>query len=81
MRTITQIIEAAGGAPFLSKSFGTTIKNGEEIPVVNISTVYKWQTIGIVDRHWEHIIPLASTSPQELYEANQLCRKARKKAA
>ena len=65
MRTVVQIIEAAGGARAIS-----TASNG----TISADAVYKWPQIGIQDRHWEILIRLANASPDELYAANCAAR-------
>jgi len=67
MRTISEIIKAAGGAKAIeAASCGS----------ITTDAVYKWPGIGIPDRHWETIIPLAGSSPDELYAANIAARSA-----
>ena len=66
MRTINEIIVAAGGARAIESASGGSVKR---------DAVYKWPGIGIPDRHWELIIPLAETSPAELYAANLAARR------
>lgn len=65
MRTIKQIITAAGGPKAI------TAEASESFAV---DAVYKWPTIGIPDRHWPILIKLANATPDELFEANRLAR-------
>jgi hypothetical protein len=65
MRSLVEIIEAAGGAKSIEAATSGTIKR---------DAVYKWPQIGIPDRHWEVIIPLAGSSAEELYQANRIAR-------
>lgn len=63
LRTVKQIIEDAGGAVALS-------------PVLSVTpdAIYKWDRIGIPDRHWPKIIPLAASNAAELLAANIAAR-------
>lgn len=65
MRTISELIKAAGGAKAVQEAIG---------PGITRDAVYKWQEIGIADRHWAVLIRLAGATPDELYEANRLAR-------
>lgn len=65
MRTIAEIVRDAGGAKLIAEA-----SNG----AVSRDAVYKWVEIGIPDRHWPFVIALASSSPDELYDANRLAR-------
>lgn len=65
MRGISEIIEAAGGAKGIEVASNRAIRR---------DAVYKWASIGIPDRHWEVVIPLANTTPDELYKANLAAR-------
>lgn len=67
MRTIPQIIEAAGGPRQVSEATGGRIK---------ADAVRKWPQIGIPDRHWPVLIELAQATPDELFEANRAARTA-----
>lgn len=68
MRTISEIIKAAGGAKAISEAIAG--RGGKVEP----DSIYKWPTIGIQDRHWPVLIDLASTTPDELFEANRSAR-------
>ena len=60
MRTIPEIIEAAGGLAVVAQRTG--LKDG----------VRKWAQIGIPDRYWPVLIGLVpELSPDELYAANR----------
>lgn len=65
MRTIKDIISAAGGAKAITAEANDTFA---------VDAVYKWSTIGIPDRHWPILIKLANTTPEELFEANRQAR-------
>lgn len=65
MRTIPEIIDAAGGAKAITAASGGTFK---------VDAVYKWPSIGVPDRHWPLLIQLAGATPDELFEANRLAR-------
>lgn len=65
MRTLRDIIEASGGAKGIEAASSGTI---------NRDAVYKWPTIGVPDRHWDVLIRLCGTTPEELYEANRAAR-------
>ena len=67
MRTISEIIKAAGGARAIHEASGGTFKT---------DAVYKWSEIGIPDRHWPLLIELAGATPDELFEANRAARGA-----
>ena len=64
-RTVRQIIEAAGGADKVSLALGEAVTPG---------AVYKWFRIGIPDRHWPAILPMAGASADELLAANIAAR-------
>lgn len=64
-RTIREIIKAAGGAHAIATAIGGKIK---------ADAVYQWPNNGIPDRYWSTIIPLAETSPEELFQANEAVR-------
>lgn len=64
-RTISDIIKAAGGpAKVADASSG----------VVSVDAVYKWPKIGIPDRHWPLVMPLAGASAEEMLAANVAAR-------
>lgn len=65
MRTISQIIEAAGGPRAISDASAGTVKK---------DAVYKWPTIGIQDRHWPLLMSLTEVSADELFQANLAVR-------
>lgn len=65
MRTISEIIEAAGGPRAISEASGGKVKP---------DAVYKWPSIGIQDRHWPILIQRAGATPDELFEANRTAR-------
>jgi len=65
MRSLSEIIEAAGGPRGIESASDGAITR---------DAVYKWPSIGIPDRHWEVLIPLAASTPEELYRANRAAR-------
>lgn len=65
MRTITEIIKAAGGPRGVSDASDGAVKK---------DAVYKWPGIGVPDRHWPLLIELAGATPDELYQANLAAR-------
>jgi hypothetical protein len=65
MRTIEQIIAAAGGPKAIEAAGQSAFK---------VDAVYKWPTIGIPDRHWPILIELAEATPAELFAANRVAR-------
>jgi hypothetical protein len=67
MRTLAQIIEAAGGPRAIAEASGDRVKK---------DAVYKWPTIGIPDRHWPLLMSLTTVSADELFEANRAARAA-----
>lgn len=72
MRTITDIIEAAGGAAKIAAATDGA---------VTADAVYKWQKNGIPDRHWPIVMPLAGATPDELLAANVLARTSERESA
>jgi hypothetical protein len=66
-KTVKDIIEAAGGPKVVAEACG---------PSVSVDAVYKWPRIGIPDRHWPHILPLAGASAAEMLAANIAARAA-----
>jgi hypothetical protein len=65
MRTVSDIIEAAGGAKGIASE-----SNGS----VSAEAVYKWPRIGIPDRHWPLVMPLAQATAAEMLAANIAAR-------
>jgi len=65
MKTIPQIIEAAGGLKAVAEKTG--LKDG----------VRKWPDIGVPDRYWAVLIDLVpGLTPEDLYDANRAAREA-----
>ena len=63
MRTIPEIIKAAGGLKVVAEKTG--LKDG----------VRKWPEIGVPDRYWAALIDLVpGLTPEELYGANRAVR-------
>lgn len=65
MRTVSEIIDAAGGPKAISEASGGKVKP---------DAVYKWPSIGIQDRHWPILIERANATPEELFAANLSAR-------
>lgn len=61
IRTIRDIIKAAGGPSAIAQA-----SEGE----VTIDAIYKWPNIGIPDRHWPIVMPLAEATADEMLAAN-----------
>lgn len=72
MRTISDIIKAAGGPRGIAEASGGSVKK---------DAVYKWASIGVPDRHWPLLIERAGATPDELFEANRTARDAIREAA
>lgn len=72
MRTISEIIKAAGGARKIREAGGCTFKT---------DAVYKWSEIGIPDRHWPILMELADATPDELFAANLKARSSKQEGA
>jgi hypothetical protein len=64
-RTVREIIEAAGGPIAIAAA-----SEGS----VTAEAVYKWPRIGIPDRHWTFILPLARATADEMLAANVAAR-------
>lgn len=62
-RSVTELVDAAGGADAVAMRIGKTS-----------FAVYKWKTIGIPEYHWHILIDLIGTTPDELYRANRIAR-------
>lgn len=60
-RPLREIIQDAGGPSAISKASGGAI---------TVDAVYKWSQIGIPDRHWPVVMPLAKASAAEMLAAN-----------
>lgn len=65
MRTIAEIIKAAGGPGAIADASAGTVKK---------DAVYKWPTIGIQDRHWHLLMGLTEVTAEELFQANLAVR-------
>lgn len=72
MRNIEQIIKDAGGARAISEASGPIDQNGKR--PLTYDAVYKWPKIGIPDRHWQLVMSLTSSTPEELFAANLAAR-------
>lgn len=69
MRTISQIIDDAGGP--------TKIASGLELHglgELSTSAIHKWKRNGILDRYWPVLIELAGATAEELFQANEQLR-------
>lgn len=67
MRNVAEIIKDAGGPRAIHEASNGSVKK---------DAVYKWQHIGVPDRHWPILIELAGATPEELFEANRMARDA-----
>lgn len=67
LRSIPDIIKAAGGPAAISAA-----ANGE----ITTDAVYKWPKIGIPDRHWPIVMPLANATAAEMLAANVAVRES-----
>lgn len=65
MRTVPEIIRAAGGARSIHEA-----SNG----ALTKDAIYKWPSIGIPDRHWSLVMTLSGATPEELFNANTTAR-------
>lgn len=65
MRTVSDIIKDAGGAAAISDA-----SSGK----VTVEAIYKWPKIGIPDRHWPIVLPLANATADEMLAANVAAR-------
>lgn len=73
LRSVREIIEAAGGAPAIAKASEGT---------VTVDVVYKWQqNRRIPDNHWPLVMPLASATADEMLAANLAARVPERGAA
>ena len=71
MKTITQIIELAGGDELIAQRLDLTVDNVRS----------KWPLRGVRDQYWHTLITLAEKrgnviTPAEIYEANRVVRRA-----
>jgi len=72
MRTISELIKAAGGPA----------KIADSVPeAITVDAVYKWQRIGIPDRYWPVVMRLANASADEMLAANVTARSPSESAA
>jgi hypothetical protein len=60
-RTIPELIEGAGGPAAIVRALDNAI---------SVEAVYKWPKIGIPDRHWPVLIPMALSDAEEMMAAN-----------
>ncbi|WP_398471532.1 carph-isopro domain-containing protein [Tardiphaga sp.] len=65
MRTVSTIIKDAGGPLAIATASAGT---------VSVEAVYKWPKIGIPDRHWPTVMPLAAATAAEMLAANVAAR-------
>jgi hypothetical protein len=66
-RSVPDIIKAAGGPAKIA---------GASKGAISTEAVYKWPKIGIPDRHWPLVMPLAGASAEEMLKANVSARRA-----
>jgi hypothetical protein len=71
-RTVTEIIKAAGGPAKIA---------GASCGAISADAVYKWPKIGIPDRHWPLVMPLARASAAEMLAANVEARSPEQETA
>lgn len=71
-RTIREIIKDAGGPAAIAKAADGSI---------TVDAIYKWPQIGIPDRHWPIVMPLASATAEEMLAANVAARAPQETAA
>ena len=71
-RSIAKIIKDAGGPAKVADASGGA---------VSVDAVYKWSKIGIPDRHWPLVMPLARASAAEMLAANLIARTQSERAA
>lgn len=73
MRTIQEIIKAAGGTTAIHEA-SVKLNAGDDKKALSKDAIYKWPSIGIQDRHWPLLMSLTDTSPEELFAANVKAR-------
>ena len=64
-KSVPDIIKAAGGPSAIADASEGRIK---------VDAIYKWPSIGIPDRHWPLVLPLAGASAEEMMLANIAAR-------
>lgn len=74
-RTIREIIKAAGGATKVAEAVSAA-----HAGKISADAVYQWPKIGIPDRYWSTIMPMANATPAQMFKANEAAR-AEKAAA
>jgi hypothetical protein len=67
-KTVRDIIKAAGGPVAIASASEATDSK------ISVEAVYKWPAIGIPDRHWPLIMPLANATADEMLAANIAAR-------
>lgn len=80
MRTIEEIIKAAGGADAIAERLPKR-RNTDGSKRDPRWAVYKWKTNGVPARHWPVLIELAGATPDELLSANTAAQSASSEAA
>lgn len=71
-KTVRKIIQDAGGPAAVASALVEA-----DDKKLTVDAVYKWQINGIPDRYWAPIIPLAKTTADEIFAANELARGAK----
>lgn len=71
MKTIPEILKAAGGARSIHEA---SVAEAGADNAIKTDAVYKWSTIGIPDRHWPLIMRLSGASADEMLSANVAAR-------
>ena len=74
-KTVRKIIEDAGGPAAVALA---VVEADDK--KLTVDAVYKRQSNGIPDRYWAPIIPLAKTTADEIFAANELARSAKANA-
>lgn len=77
IRTVREIVSDAGGPERISAA---SLKLEKKRRITE-KGVYSWHRIGIPQKHWPLIMPLAGTNERELFAANIRLSKPSKPAA
>lgn len=73
MRTVSDIIEAAGGVAAVAERLPQrTGSDGK--PIDRQWAVYKWKANGVPSRHWPLLIAMSKATAAELLAANEALR-------
>lgn len=75
MDTIKDIIEEAGGVKTIASHFPKKINKTTGEPVGRAAAVYKWEKLGIPERHWPLLMKLSDRiTLDRLFMANRIAR-------